>query len=128
MADFIVMAIVILLLAFAIAYIVKAKRSGAKCIGCPASGSCSRHISKPVKKSKDREKGRLIIGAKTVKIRGMHCENCRKSAEKALNSIDGIKATVDLEKGEAKIIAEAVDENIIKDAIEELGFTVEDIA
>ena len=37
MADFIVMAIVILLLAFAIAYIVKSKMSGAKFIGCPSS-------------------------------------------------------------------------------------------
>ena len=37
----IVIAIIVLILGGAIAYIVKAKKSGRKCIGCPASCSCS---------------------------------------------------------------------------------------
>ena len=41
MADFIIAAIVILIVGGAIAYIVKAKKSGAKCIGCPSGGCCS---------------------------------------------------------------------------------------
>ncbi len=40
MADFIIALIVILIVGAAIAYIVKAKKSGAKCIGCPSGGSC----------------------------------------------------------------------------------------
>lgn len=40
MADLIIAAIVVLILGAAIAYIVKAKKSGAKCIGCPSGGSC----------------------------------------------------------------------------------------
>ena len=40
MADFIIAGIVVLLIGAAIAYIVKAKKSGVKCIGCPNSG-CS---------------------------------------------------------------------------------------
>lgn len=41
MADLIVVIILVIILAAAIMYIVKAKKSGAKCIGCPAGGNCS---------------------------------------------------------------------------------------
>ena len=41
MADFIILAIVLVILAFAIRYIVKAKKSGVKCIGCPSGSTCS---------------------------------------------------------------------------------------
>jgi len=40
-ADFIVLAILVLLIGGAVIYIVKAKKRGVKCIGCPAAGSCS---------------------------------------------------------------------------------------
>ena len=40
MSDFIVIAILVLVLGLAIGYIVRQKRSGAKCIGCPHSKSC----------------------------------------------------------------------------------------
>lgn len=41
MTDFIVMGIVLIILGVAVAYIVKSKKSGAKCIGCPDGCSCS---------------------------------------------------------------------------------------
>lgn len=41
MADFIVAGILLIILGFAIVYIVKARKSGVKCIGCSAGGSCS---------------------------------------------------------------------------------------
>lgn len=41
MTDLIVIGIVAVLLIAAIAYIVKAKKSGVKCIGCPDGGTCS---------------------------------------------------------------------------------------
>mgnify|MGYP003291123116 CR=1 FL=1 len=40
-SDYIVLAIVLVLLGLAIGYIVRAKRSGQKCIGCPHSKSCN---------------------------------------------------------------------------------------
>ena len=127
MTDFIVLAIVALLFAAALRYIIKAKKSGAKCIGCPAGGNCSHHPAKKSKKKAPAKKGELLVGVKTVKIKGMHCEHCRESVEKALNSIEGIKASVDLKNNEARVICEAVDENLIKDAVQGLGFTVESI-
>lgn len=41
MADFIVAAILVIVIGAAVVYIVKAKKSGVKCIGCPAGGNCS---------------------------------------------------------------------------------------
>ncbi len=39
--DFVVIAIVAVLVGLALAYIIKAKKKGVKCIGCPSSGKCS---------------------------------------------------------------------------------------
>lgn len=39
--DFLVLGIVLIIIAAAVIYIVRAKKSGVKCIGCPAGGSCS---------------------------------------------------------------------------------------
>lgn len=42
MENFIIIAILILTVGCAIYYIVKKKKSGAKCIGCPNSEGCSK--------------------------------------------------------------------------------------
>lgn len=41
LGDIIVIAVIALVIGGATAYIIKAKKSGAKCIGCPNSYSCS---------------------------------------------------------------------------------------
>ena len=41
MVDFIALAVLAAMLGSAITYIVKAKKKGGKCIGCPAGGKCS---------------------------------------------------------------------------------------
>lgn len=40
---------------------------------------------------------------KTFKVEGMMCQNCRKHVENALNSIEGVIATVNLETGFAEV-------------------------
>ena len=40
MSDIIVIAIVVIVVGLAVGYIVRQKRSGAKCIGCPHSKTC----------------------------------------------------------------------------------------
>lgn len=42
MDNFIVIAVVVLILSCAIAYIVKEKKKGVKCIGCPYAESCGK--------------------------------------------------------------------------------------
>lgn len=39
--NIIVVAVLVAVVALAVFYIVKSKKSGKKCIGCPDSGSCS---------------------------------------------------------------------------------------
>lgn len=41
MENYIIIAVVVLIVALAGIYVYKAKKSGKKCIGCPDSGSCS---------------------------------------------------------------------------------------
>ncbi|MBO5460614.1 MAG: FeoB-associated Cys-rich membrane protein [Ruminococcus sp.] len=43
MADLIVVAVVLAIIAAAVAYIVKEKKKGVRCIGCPAAGTCGSH-------------------------------------------------------------------------------------
>ena len=43
--DYIVLAVIVALLGGAAFYIYKAKKKGAKCIGCPSSCSCSGNCS-----------------------------------------------------------------------------------
>ena len=38
MANVVIVGILLIVVGFAVRYIVKAKKSGAKCIGCPSSG------------------------------------------------------------------------------------------
>lgn len=45
MIDFILIAIIVLAVGSAVGYIIHAKRSGKKCIGCPDSGGCSGSCS-----------------------------------------------------------------------------------
>lgn len=63
---------------------------------------------------------------KKVLVEGMMCEHCKAHVEKALNAIDGIQATVDLEKNCAFVEGEA-DETTLKQAIEEAGYTYKGI-
>lgn len=41
--DYIILAVIVLIIGGAAFYIYKAKKSGKKCIGCPDSGTCSGH-------------------------------------------------------------------------------------
>ncbi len=45
MQDLIILAIVAVILAAAGLYVYKKKKSGATCIGCPHSGSCSAKVN-----------------------------------------------------------------------------------
>ncbi len=45
MEDFIIVAVLVAIIGAAVFYIVKEKKRGVKCIGCPAAGACSRSKS-----------------------------------------------------------------------------------
>ena len=45
MINFMIIAVIALILGSAIFYIRKAKKQGVNCIGCPDSGTCSGHCA-----------------------------------------------------------------------------------
>ena len=123
MENIIAVLVLAVLIGGAAAYLVRAKRSGVKCVGCPAGGNCSsRH-----KKKKKKLTG-AVITKKTIIISGMHCAHCVQSVTDSLNRIDGVSARVDINKSCAEI---SLDREIGKDnlicAVEKAGFLVESV-
>ena len=63
---------------------------------------------------------------KTIFINGMSCGHCSKRVEDALKSVNGVKSVkVSLEEKKADVILKNdVDNEILKNAVEEVGFEV----
>ena len=62
---------------------------------------------------------------KTLTIEGMMCKHCQAHAEKALNAMEGVTATVDLEAASAYCeVEEGVTDEMLKAAIAEAGYEV----
>ena len=63
---------------------------------------------------------------KTIIIEGMSCGHCSKRVEDALKSIDGVKSvSVSLEDKKAEIVLKKdISNEILKTAVEEIGFEV----
>ncbi len=58
-----------------------------------------------------------------IHIEGMSCEHCSGRVEKALNSLEGVKAVVDLDKKQA-IVEGTADREALKHAVEDAGYDV----
>jgi copper chaperone CopZ len=62
---------------------------------------------------------------KTMVIEGMSCAHCKKRVENALNAIAGVSCEVDLEQKTANLtLSFAVDDETLKRAVEDAGYTV----
>ena len=80
-------------------------------------------IKQEVKKETKEVKEKEIVKMKKMNIEGMMCPNCQRHVDKALNAIDGVQATVDLENNCAYIKGD-VDEAVLTHAVEEAGYEV----
>ena len=68
---------------------------------------------------------KFIMSNKTLKISGMTCGHCSARVEKALNSLEGVEAKVNLEANEAKIsLSKEVSDETLKQAVVEAGYGV----
>lgn len=74
-------------------------------------------------------KNNMNENTKTVNIEGMHCNHCKMTIEKALNSLEGVvDVVVDLDKKQAVVkLSQDVEDSKIKAVIEEEGFEVKSI-
>lgn len=75
----------------------------------------------------------LLIGGekmtKTIQIDGMTCGHCSSRVEQALNKLPGVTATVDLANKTATVqLAQPVDDSVLRQAVEEVGYEVINIA
>ena len=60
---------------------------------------------------------------KTYKVEGMHCGGCTSSVENAIRTaVPGADVTVQLEGG-LVIVEGVVDDSLIRQAVEDAGFT-----
>ena len=66
---------------------------------------------------------------KTIFIEGMSCGHCSKRVEDVLKSVKGVKSVmVSLEEKKAEVVLKMdIDNDILKDAVEHIGFEVTDI-
>ena len=92
MANVIVVAVVIVLLGFALKGTLKHLKGESPCCG----GGDTIIIE-------DKKLDGPVIGKKTVKISGMHCDHCVRAVTEAINKIDGASAKVNLKKKEAVV-------------------------
>lgn len=123
MADVIAGLIFAVLIVGAVVYLIRAKRNGVKCVGCPTGGSCSNQRERKRKKLSDP-----IIAKKIMAISGMYCEHCAQSVTDSLNQIDGVSAKVDLAKGWAEVsLDREVEDDVLIAAVEKEGFSVDSV-
>ena len=60
-------------------------------------------------------------------VKGMNCNHCKANVEKAVGSIPGVKEVkVDLKSGRMSVSGDDVEHEKIRDAVESIGFSLED--
>ncbi len=66
---------------------------------------------------------------KELFIEGMSCQHCVKRVTQALQAIDGVQATVNLEQKKAIVeLAHDVSDEVLIAAVDEAGYKVEKIS
>ena len=72
----------------------------------------------------NRNKEAQKMDKNILKIDGMSCNHCVGRVDKALNELDGVKASVTLDPQEAVVEGEKLDSALLKKAVEDAGYTV----
>lgn len=88
-------------------------------------GGCCGGSTEKVKRKKLKGP---IVGTYEISIEGMHCENCKRAVEQALNDLDGVEARVNLKKARAIIhTSREVLGSEFANAITNAGYTVKEV-
>ena len=122
MADAVIILVVVIILIFALKGSIKHFRGEGACCG-GGSGSVK------TKKAKKKTLHGPVIGRRTIRISGMHCQNCVNSVTNALNAIEGVSVKVKLKDNSAEVSYDRpVDVADLKQAVEKAGFKVVSIS
>ena len=83
---------------------------------------------KDYNKEENKEEKENVVMEKTIIIEGMMCSHCTGRVDKALNDIDGVKATVSLDDKSAHcVLSKDIDEEVLVKAVTDAGYKVIDI-
>jgi copper chaperone CopZ len=93
------------------------------------SNKISKNISVKTKKSKNKKKENIKMKTIVV-VGGMMCKNCERHVTEALGAVKGVdEVLVDLNSGNVTLYsAKKLDDNQLKTAVEDAGYTVIKIA
>ena len=118
MVDAIIILVVVIILIFALKGSIKHFRGEGACCG-GGSGSVK------TKKAKKKTLNGPVVGRRTIRITGMHCQNCVNGVTRAINAIDGAAAKVSLKNNSAEVSCDRdVDKEKLKRAVEDAGYKV----
>ena len=110
-ADIIILLIVVVAMVFA------ARKAAGHFKG---DSLCCGSSKKPKRKFLDGP----VLGTRTIRIEGMHCQHCVDSVTNALNEIDGVVAEVDLKKEIATVSYDrSISDGDLREAVKKAGFT-----
>ena len=117
MGTIFVIAILLAIIAFAVKSTIHRIRHGSAC--CGERDALEKKIQ-PADKNKANYPYKYILS-----VDGMHCSNCTRHVENALNSIEGLWAKASLEKKSVTVLAKMeVDAADFENEIREAGYTV----
>ena len=115
MGNYIIIGIVVVIIYFAVQSVIKRGKNG-----CCGGGSCSVHEVK----AEDQDLSHYPFKA-VVTVEDMHCENCKKKVESALNAVKGVWGNVDLKRKTAEVrMKEEHSEVEIREWINKAGYGV----
>lgn len=80
------------------------------------AGGCCGGGSVPKKAKKQKQSS--VAEIRTIKVEGMHCEQCSRRVENELNALPGVNATVSFRKGEAVVkMREVLSDEILQETV-----------
>ena len=105
----------IVIAVFIVAGVIYTRKHFKRQVGCCGGGG--DYVSK--------KKLKKVTAKKVFNVEGIVCEKCKARAERYVNEINGIKATVDVKKKQMTVLMEkqVSDEEIIA-AVEKAGYKV----
>lgn len=111
-------AVVVIILTVIVIFSVKSSVRHMRGEGGCCGGSA---LEKKVKPAKLKN----VAATKILSIEGMHCANCSRRIENALNSLELVNAKADLGKKQAVVrLGVDMDDDFLKETVEKLGYQV----
>ena len=116
MANVIIVLVLVVIVYFALKSTRKHMKGESSC--CGGGGE----IYQPVE---EKKLDNPIIKESIFKIKGMTCQHCVANVTRAINTVDGVSARVNLKKEEAHVVYDReVDDQQIIQAIKQAGYDV----